>query len=129
MSNWKLISRKLANQLANHDYCDRHDEITNDCVFCMDRAAYLIYTQATAQRGTRCNWRDIADILAARMCYHAFCNQHRTLMTNCPFCDDIASYQAYVKAASLDGHVEKRFEPPSNAEPIPIWDYLRSMRR
>jgi hypothetical protein len=44
------------------------------------------------------SWEAIAHRLAARLMYHAYCeNDDVELNPNCPFCEDIAAYRAYVE--------------------------------
>ena len=55
------------------------------------------------------DWRAIADRLASRLIHHAYCDQHPSITTDCPFCADIAAFEEYQKAggtmraASIDG--------------------------
>lgn len=45
------------------------------------------------------NWREIADVLAERMHWHAHCETHRTPQPDdCPFCKDRVAYAAYREA-------------------------------
>lgn len=64
------------------------------------------------------NWRQVADRLASRLVYHAFCEQHPLgdHPDDCPFCQDIAAYEAYLKAG---GHVVL---PEVHGRPVKISD-------
>lgn len=45
-------------------------------------------------------WRDVAERLAARMRHHAYCADHDRQNAdpkNCPFCDDRAAYDEYLR--------------------------------
>jgi hypothetical protein len=46
---WKYVAAALAERMQYHNYCDDHREITPDCPFCDDRAAYALYVAKARQ--------------------------------------------------------------------------------
>lgn len=50
--SWREIASVLANRL-DHAYCEDHAEITEDCPFCADVAAYQLYVDKLASLGLR----------------------------------------------------------------------------
>ena len=43
---WRAIADLLASRLIHHAYCDEHAEVTEDCPFCDDIAAFVAYQKA-----------------------------------------------------------------------------------
>lgn len=59
-------------------------------------------------------WRQVADLLAARMHNHAFCEEHSASdpVPNCPHCRDRAAYETWSRKSGLT-HDEPRYDGPT----------------
>lgn len=44
------------------------------------------------------NWHQVADKLAERLMHHADCEFHDGANEDCPFCQDVDAYRAYLRA-------------------------------
>jgi len=63
-------------------------------------------------------WRQVADKMAARLIY-AECGDHPEPVGGCPFCADVAAYEAYLAA----GGTVRRFV--SSGKVIPMEEFYK----
>jgi len=75
------------------------------------------------------SWEAIAHTLASRLMYHAYCENRCEKLDpeNCPFCEDIAAYQAYVQKCEQAGRMAVQVSSLyGNAPLIPLEEALAS---
>lgn len=103
-TTWKRLATIFAAGL-NDTICTEHVELRDDCPYCRDTAALLLY-EAKSSGQSGCSWQDVVTELAGRFQHFEECTAHARkdiVAEPRPFCDDEARWQRYVDFCGRQG--------------------------